>query len=195
MRTSPTSSRGLTIIEMVAATAVLSVVLAFGLGGMASSVDTTNHLTHTDDLRRRCFAVTDRIANQLGAAEKGVVAVTAGTLDGKPACVLAFAENIGFDTELEQIDFGPLRQVSRQGDALVLQLDADLDGAIGPGDTTVELTRDVVGFEVSPAEAPLASDHVDITLTLQRQLGLHEDGSPWLATVTSHRRVFLRESE
>lgn len=195
MRTSRTSKRGLTIIEMVVATSVLSVVLVVGLQGAATSVDTTAHLTHTDDMRRRCFGVVDSLANHLSAAEKGVVAITAGQLDGTDACLLAFAENTGYDTELEQIAFGPLRQVSRQGDVLVLQIDADDDGAIGPGDTTVELARDVVGFLVGPAEAPLVADHVDITLTLQRQLGVHPDGSPWLATVTSHRRVFLRESQ
>lgn len=190
MSTSPRSSRraGFSLLEILLVLALMSILFIAALGGVSEGAQTVNESLATDTMRREAIQALNKIASDLKATDRGSVSVTnAGTQ-------MTLVKGTGWTSGGGQT-WDPIPHVySVSNGKLTLgyvgtpqTLAHDVNSFLIVEDPTAS---PLVGLEVTPL--PPTTSTITVMLTLQRQIGVHPDGSPHLATVTTNRTIFVR---
>lgn len=181
---------GFTLLEVVLSFTLLAGMFAIVMSTMAKSSDQVNETMITDQLRLEATHALQRMAQDLGATERGYVNYSSTQLSIQKTSNWTAASG----QEWDPVEYVYDVQVNaRTGRSELL--------CSHVGSPTV-LAHDVTAFSVTsdpPSATPTALALLDpntptltVSITLSRQVGANADGSPRTVSVTSTRTIYVR---
>ncbi len=198
-------ARGFSLLEVIIASSILSVVLALMLSEMSGAVAVAKQGTADADLRRIAQNALEQISMDLRSTTAG----NGSSLTVATSSV-SFFRLAGYNTTTGAPSFeasptvyswtapsGSASSTTLTGKNNKITASAGYDVVrgcdTGRNDAgTIDSTHDGITFSANPAGGANVATAITVTLRLRRQVGLRGDGSAWYVRVQVSTTVLVR---